>query len=272
MRLGDILSRPISGTFEQVEPFIRNKKYSVGKDYIAENIGTIARTYFCKSCNMARSFCYSNTKIRCTFINERSICIHMVLKCIAQECKSVVPIWCIVEADQELTITNNPKVRLFYVVEKLNAEVAYEQKEYGRYIEFLQKAELAFRSELGAGALIYLRKTFEGIAHEVAESRQIDIKNSKGNNLNFREILKRVDEEYKIIPQEFSANGYKLFGELSDLVHGGSIENEEIALKKYPDLKRLVIGILEKVKNNVELLQAVKNLNWNNNGEQNEQN
>ncbi len=55
-------------------------------------------------------------------------------------------------------------------------------------------------------------------------------------------------------------------------MHGGSIENEEIALKKYPDLKRLVIGILEKVKNNVELLQAVKNLNWNNNGEQNEQN
>lgn len=50
--------------------------------------------------------------------------------------------------------------------------------------------------------------------------------------------------------------GYTLFGELSDVVHGKS--NEETSLKKYDALRRLVVGILDNVKNNETLIKIVK--------------
>ena len=39
---------------------------------------------------------------------------------------------------------------------------------------------------------------------------------------------KKVDEKSSIIPREFSKDGYKLFRELSDIVHGESNEKEGI--------------------------------------------
>ena len=71
-----------------------------------------------------------------------------------------------------------------------------------------------------------------------------------------------------IIPKEFSETGYRLFSELSEVVHGNS--DEETSLKKYSALKRLVIGILDNVKNNEtliknseEILQKIRELGWN---------
>lgn len=59
-----------------------------------------------------------------------------------------------------------------------------------------------------------------------------------------------------------------LFSELSEVVHGNS--DEETSLKKYSALKRLVIGILDNVKNNEtliknseEILQKIRELGWN---------
>ena len=61
-----------------------------------------------------------------------------------------------------------------------------------------------------------------------------------------------------------------MFGELSDIVHGDSIENDEMGLIKYKALRRLVVGILDNVKSNEEMVEALGCLGWNNTGEENE--
>ncbi len=65
-------------------------------------------------------------------------------------------------------------------------------------------------------------------------------------------------------PREFSANGYRLFGELSEIIHGEY--NEELALQKYDSLYRLIVGILDNVKINKELMTAIGSLGWDNDG------
>ena len=72
--------------------------------------------------------------------------------------------------------------------------------------------------------------------------------------------MKEVDEKTQIIPKEFSENGYKLFSELSNILHSDYPENN--ALEKYDSLKRLVIGILDNIKNNTEIISAMKQLGW----------
>jgi len=79
-------------------------------------------------------------------------------------------------------------------------------------------------------------------------------------------LLQEVDRQCSIIPREFSENGYRLFGELSDVVHGEY--NEDLALLKYESLHRLIVGVLDNVKNNNELMAAVGSLGWNNGGAQ----
>ena len=74
-------------------------------------------------------------------------------------------------------------------------------------------------------------------------------------------MLKKVDEKCAIIPKEFSENGYKLFRELSSVVHGEY--DEEAGLKNFEALHRLVIGILENVINHKELLDAITVFGWN---------
>ena len=71
--------------------------------------------------------------------------------------------------------------------------------------------------------------------------------------------------------------GYTLFGELSDVVHGKS--DEETSLKKYDALRRLVVGILDNVKNNEtlikkskEILQKIHELGWSDDADLNEEN
>lgn len=54
-------------------------------------------------------------------------------------------------------------------------------------------------------------------------------KKNKEQRKTFKELLTEVDEKCAIIPVEFSNNGYKLFGKLSDVVHGEY--DEEIALE-----------------------------------------
>lgn len=60
----------------------------------------------------------------------------------------------------------------------------------------------------------------------------------------------------------------KLFGELSDVVHGDYDEDE--ALQKFDAFYRLVTGVLEKIKTNRELMDAIGTLGWHTGGEENE--
>lgn len=132
---------------------------------------------------------------------------------------------------------------------------------YGEYSRLLDKAELAYNEGLGAGAIVYLRKVFEKITVQSAKAMQIDYKRHEGGNpKNFKELLLRVDEQCSIIPAEFSANGYKLFQELSNVVHGQY--DEDLGLSKFDPLYRLVVGILDNIKNRKELLAAMKALGW----------
>jgi len=51
---------------------------------------------------------------------------------------------------------------------------------------------------------------------------------------------------------------------LSKVVHGNY--DEQIALQKYDPLCRLVVGILDKVRNNKELMDAIGSLGWDDDG------
>ena len=57
-----------------------------------------------------------------------------------------------------------------------------------------------------------------------------------------------------------SANKYKLFQELSNVVHGEYDEN--LGLAKFDSLYRLVIGILDNVNNHKEIIEATTALGW----------
>lgn len=71
-----------------------------------------------------------------------------------------------------------------------------------------------------------------------------------------------VKAEVDFIPKEFSDDGYRLFGELSDVVHGEF--DEEEGLKKYQTLKRLVVGVLDNIKNRADFAEAQARLGWTN--------
>lgn len=108
---------------------------------------------------------------------------------------------------------------------------------------------------------VYLRKVFEKITVQSAEAMGIEYpKHPGGNPRNFKDLLIKVDEQCSIIPAEFSANKYKLFQELSNVVHGEYDEN--LSLAKFDSLYRLVIGILDNVNNHKEILEATIALGW----------
>lgn len=123
--------------------------------------------------------------------------------------------------------------------------VRINDNRYGEFTPLLDKAMQAYTDGLGAGAVVYLRKIFEKITVKAAKAVDIEYAQYDGGNpKNFSDLLKKVDEKCSIIPKEFSANGYKLFRELSGVVHGEY--DEEAGLKNFEALHRLVIGILEK--------------------------
>ena len=156
---------------------------------------------------------------------------------------------------------SNPKVRLLNRTEKFISSVQNAKNTYGDFAELLGKAECAYRNELGAGAIIYLRKIYEKITKEAAQAAGIATLNTKNKRKTFKELLEEVDEQKHIIPAEFSNNGYQLFSELSEVAHGDNV-CEEDALLKYAPFRRLVIGIIEKVKNDTELAEIKNKLGW----------
>ncbi len=255
MRLSDVLSKPPKSEFVQVDAFLLNKKGDIGQQVNLE-VGKVALNFFCSNCDDTRTY-YSKGKLCCIFVNERIISIDCVLNC---DCGSSVQMWFLVESEERITGAV-PKVRILKRNEKLSSGVKFDISKYGEYSELLMSAQRAFRERLGAGAIVYLRKAYEKITKDTADAVGIDYKkHSTGNPKNFAELLKTVDEQCHIIPREFSENRYTLFQELSGVVHGEF--DEELGLLKFESLYRLVVGILENVKNNGELRQAATALGW----------
>lgn len=260
MRLTDILSKPLTSKFEQVEGFLNNTKLKCGRQKKIK-AGKIALNYFCRNCDIDITF-VSDEELFCIGINERLVSIDCVLTC--PRCGEVIPVWFLVESKSDI-YSQAPDIRVLKRTERLTENVLLGRGKYDDFSELLEKADRAYRDELGAGAIVYLRKVLERITFQTAEAIDIETKNKNGKHRPFKEILVKVDKECSIIPKEFSENGYKLFSELSEIVHSNG-DDELLGLKRYDALQRLVIGVLDNVKNNNEMMSAIGNLGWNEEG------
>lgn len=256
MRLSDILSKPPRHSFTQVDGFLLGKKGNIGQQ-VNLSVGSVMLNYYCKACDDIRTFT-SKGVLSCVFVNKHLISIDCVMTC---GCGTNVQAWFLVESEEDIC-ERSPNVRILKRSEKLSEQVKINDERYGEFSLLLDKAERAYREELGAGSIVYLRKAFEKITLHMANVMGISYaKYEGGNPKNFSKLLKDVDSTCSIIPKEFSKNGYKLFRELSSVVHGEY--NEELGLSKYDSLHRLVVGILENVKNSRELQSAISSLGWN---------
>ena len=257
MRLSGIMSKEPSNSYCTVDGFL-DKNLKTGK-YKKIDVGRITLPFYCKECDDVYTFFSEDEKMVCIGVNEYTVSISTVLKC--QNCNSIVPVWFLIESDNDFIATQLPKVRILKRSFKLYDAVSISNERYGDYSEFIYKANQAYNEGLGAGAIVYLRKIYEQLVIEMAIASNIDINTNKGKRKKFGDLLKEVDAKCSIVPREFSKDKYKLFAELSNVIHGTF--DEKLALKQFPAFYRLVIGILDNIKNNKEINEAIKNLNWN---------
>lgn len=259
MRLGDYLSKEPSIQYEQVEKFAGNRKPTLGKPKKID-IGQIACDFYCEKCGNNRAFTSSmnvpqkrkiSSNIQMVPITNSLISIDARLMC--SICGESIAVWFILDVEGDI-MSQSPMVRLVKRNVKYTKYVRPKKDIYGRYSESLSKADIAFREGLGAGSIIYLRKIFESVTYEVAAQNQVNITGKNGKRLTFKDTLARVCKNVNFIPQEFSEEGYKLFQILSDVVHDEFDETEGI--KKYPALRRLVRGILDRQIDRVEIDSA----------------
>lgn len=253
-------------------------------DFIEIQVGKIILPFYSCLCDDVVSF-MSPSKLHCLVTSSRMISIDCQLTCADfnidnPKCKWCIPAvqaWFLVESNDifsDRPIVN--VVRKNYVTPfhiKLPVETA------DRYSEWLAKAEIAHHNRLGAGAAIYLRSVFETIVNEIGEENGIEKtfinKWNKEQYKSFEQYLVSVDSVCKIIPKQYSENGYDLFRKLSNIAHGNS--DEDTALREYEALKCLVVCIIENVKrkrteikNNQEIQKALIEIGFAERGESNE--
>ena len=255
MRLSDLLSKPPKQEYLQVEGFLLNTKGIIGQRKTLL-VGDVRLNYYCARCEDIRTFT-SKGELSCVYVNEHIISIDCVMTC---GCGANVQVWFLVDCEDDIR-GQAPKIRILKRNEKLSDLVEFNNTIYGEYSILLNLAERAYREELGAGAIVYLRKIFEKITAKTADAIGITYEKYEGGNpKNFRALLVEVDKQCAIIPKEFSNNGYELFRELSSVVHGEY--DEEMGLSKFEPLYTLVVGILENVRNSEKLKDAIASLGW----------
>lgn len=255
MRLSNVLSKPPVSKFVQVDNFLGKTRLGRGKQRKLD-VGIVGLTYFCKRCDDDTTF-VSDAELFCVGINSHRISIDCVLRC--PRCGELVPVWFLVESKEDMLGTV-PEVRVLKHAERLTENVSLRRGQHPPYSEWLEKADRAYRDELGAGSIVYLRKVLEAATIQKAAALEIATKKESGASRPFKQILDEVEAKAPIIPTEFSENGYKLFGELSDVVHGDY--DEQDGLKKYDSLRRLVVGVLDNIKNSQEIAGAKTALGW----------
>ena len=290
MRLSSRLSDK-SKSHGEIESFIDFEKYTTiedevtdevnlisAGDFIEIQIGKINLPFYSTICEDSSSF-ISPKKLHCLIINEKMISIDCQLKCTdfdnenpkCQKCNPYIQAWFLVEADDIFisTPTINVTKQSFKLPEHIKLPLETEDK----FTEWLGKADIAYKERLGAGAIIYLRSTFEKITHEVGAKAGVAIYKDNGKAKPFDQVLRAVDAQCSIIPVIYSENGYDLFSKLSEIAHGNS--DEDTALKEYESLRRLVKGIIENVKkknedikNNAEIQKALNAIGFTNGGEE----
>ena len=276
-----VLNKPI-GSYVATLPFIDIKKYFYSEyetqddedmiglqngDFVEIDAGRIALNFYCKKCEDSRTF-MSPDRLHALIINENLISIDAFLQC--PVCKTEIQVWFLLEVKD--MFTEEPKVKILKRTEKLSKNVSeLRENSFGIYTDLLEKAMRASREGFGAGAIIYLRKVFEQVTSEAAKASNISTtyinSNGKEKRKNFKDLLTEVDTKCAIVPIEFSNNRYKLFGKLSDVVHGEY--DEEIALEKFSAFYRLVTGIIENIKSKEEFQSAQQALGLSEGGDKN---
>lgn len=277
-----VLNKPI-GSYVATLPFIDIKKYFYSEyetqddedmiglqngDFVEIDAGRIALNFYCKKCEDSRTF-MSPDRLHALIINENLISIDAFLQC--PVCKTEIQVWFLLEVKD--MFTEEPKVKILKRTEKLSKNVSeLRENSFGIYTDLLEKAMRASREGFGAGAIIYLRKVFEQVTSEAAKASNISTtyinSNGKEKRKNFKDLLTEVDTKCAIVPIEFSNNRYKLFGKLSDVVHGEY--DEEISLEKFSAFYRLVTGIIENIKSKEEFQSAQQALGLSEGGDKNE--
>lgn len=258
MRLSDVLSKEPSDEYKQVDGFLE-KKLKIGQNRKID-IGTIALSFYCKTCDDSITFFSDSKNLMCIGVDEFVVSIDTVLRC--PRCNATIPTWFLIECGNKTTmISQYPNVKILKRTFRISDKVLYNNEKFEKYSELIEKANQAYNDELGAGSIIYLRKIYEQIIIEMAKITEVSLTNITGKRKNFSDLVKEVNSKKLIVPEEFSKDGYRLFSELSNVIHGEF--DEKIALKQYPAFFRLVKGILDKIKNNKEIMQALEELQWN---------
>lgn len=260
MRLSNVLSKDPSKKFWEIEEFLSQKVLKRGLQRKID-IGNIALEFFCEECDSMRTF-RSQKASYCMGIDKKLVTVNSLLGCVQCE-KNEVLVWFLVEGNEDLH-ESSPSVRIVKRGVKLFGGVKYGQESYNELSELLYKAETCFFDEMGVGAVIYLRVILERVIYQVADTLEIATKRTNGRYKGFRNILEEVDSMQSIIPPQFREERYKLFEEMSEIVHGRS--TEEQALNKFRHLKELVNGILKTVEINQTTSEAIEQLGWQING------
>lgn len=251
-------------------------------DFIEIQIGKIILPFYSSLCDDVVSF-ISPSKLHCLVASDKLISIDCQLTCADYnlenpKCKWCIPFvqaWFLVEAND--IFSDRPVVNVVRknYITPFHVKLPVETED--RYSEWLAKAEIAHHNRLGAGAAIYLRSAFETLVNEIGKENGIEKtftnKWNKQQYKSFEQYLLSVDSVCKIIPEQYSANGYELFRKLSNIAHGNS--DEDTALKEYEALKCLVTGIIENVKrkraeiqNNQRIQRALIEIGFVESGEQ----
>lgn len=292
-RLSTILSNT-DKSFGEIQPFIDYEVYTNSENDTEEgliyikngaiieiDIGRINLPFFSIKCQDTVNF-KSEQILHCLIISNKMISIDCDLFCDnrndrnvrCQDCKSNIQSWFLIEADN--IFSNSPKVNLVKKSHKLSEDIKLPIEIGDKYTEWLGKADIAYKERLGAGAAIYLRSVFESLVYQFGAEKSIErtFKNKWGKEQykNFEMYTEEVDKICKIIPEQYSKNGYELFRKLSHIAHGNS--DESTALMEYEALRRLVIGIIENVKkkneeinNNIEIQEALNAIGFADGGE-----
>lgn len=255
MRLSEVLNSAPDTTSAQVENFLGHRKIAWGK-HKSITVGRVVRNHFCLSCGDIRSFVSSET-LSCLISGDSILSIDVVLRCSA--CESGAEAWFLVGCEDDL-FSQAPEVYLQRFTEN-RRDIAGSQGLLVEQIDDLfERAQIAFDDSLGAGAMVYLRKIFEAVTSQAADAIGLSTRSNNGKRRDFRSLLAEVDATSHIIPSEFSEDGYTLFSELSEVIHGDS--DELRALEKYDPCRRLILGIVNNIRNREEFAEAITSLGW----------
>ncbi|WP_159424933.1 hypothetical protein [Streptomyces sp. TLI_053] len=240
----------------QVDGFLDGHALKWGK-HKRIKVGKVLRNFHCRACDAQRTF-MSGDELSCLGLGDNQISIDATLQCV--ECRSSVEIWFLIGSDSDISSVA-PEVCIERYTENLRDRADRVDSHQGPFSDLVKRAQLAYENQLGAGSIIYLRKVFELITFEVAGIAKIETKRQNGRNLPFFEVLEKVNQVRSIIPRRFSSDGYQLFRELSEIIHGESSEEE--ALRKYNPCLQLVLGVVDEVSRDNEYARAIEELGWN---------